>query len=251
MPRASAKVASFSIDAHEVTNLQWAYCVEMGACTEPAYDELEGGLYDGAAEHERSPVVYVTRAQAAAYCTFMGGRLPNEAEWERAARLVPNGTLRTYPWSGSQLADCNPSSARYALSRGCGDLPAPVDDSDGDKTALGVRNMASNVSEWVADEWDLYSYCDGGKPYDKTCQTQGSACPTCAADGALCAASCVPAKLVICKAGTYSPRLDEQATEFVSRGGSYLRSRCDHRLYVRRKATVAQDDLGFRCAYEQ
>jgi formylglycine-generating enzyme required for sulfatase activity len=247
VPTPSVTISGFEIDEHEVTNRQYAYCVEKGACSRPAFEDLEGGPYYGQPEHDNSPVVYVTRAQAKDYCLFRGLFLPTEAQWERAARLGQNGTVRTYPWEGTLLADCTAGSKRYAVSNGCAELPVPVDYSEADVTYHQVRNMASNVSEWVLDDWSEYAYCEGGKGYDESCQTAGDQCKTCISDGTKCAGSCRTDLLVLCKSGTYS-LYQGNSTEQVVRGGSYLRSRCFHRLFVRRKETAARSDVGFRCA---
>ena len=247
VPAASAIVATFEIEEHEVTNAQYLYCVESGACTPPAIQQVDGVNYFGNTEYDSYPVVYVSRAQAATYCKFVGRHLPNEAQWERAARLASGGQIRTYPWEGEQPSNCEKAGTRYLVATGCSSRPLSVEYSDADITYYKVRNMASNVSEWVLDDWNTYAYCKGGTGYDSSCQKTGTVCPQCQADGQACAKSCQPDNLVICGAGTYSV-FDKNTTEHVVRGGSYLHSRCFHRLFVRRKESTPRPEIGFRCA---
>jgi len=251
VPRAEVKdLPDFRIEEHEVTTLQYRGCVEYGHCTEPVDDTINDQPYYGERQFDAHPVVNVTRRQAATYCRHIGRVLPTEAQWERAARLgpAPDFEMYVYPWKGLAPSTCAQGIDRYATALGCADVPPPVDYSEADKNSWGVRNMASNVAEWVADAWHKYAYCKDRRGYKPRCQELGESCEACKADGLLCAKSCKPKKLVICKGGVHKPYINDQANERVVRGGSYLYSKCFHRLFVRRKGTEPKRDIGFRCA---
>jgi formylglycine-generating enzyme required for sulfatase activity len=101
-------------------------------------DDWEGQLL-----HPNRPVVSVTWHEAAAYCAWAGGRLPTEAEWERAAR-GPEG--RTFPW-GNEPPD--PGRANYFETKV--GYATPVGLFPRGMTPEGVHDLAGNIWERVAD----------------------------------------------------------------------------------------------------
>jgi len=279
VPNAKASVSDFKIEEHEVTNEQYAYCVEMEACTAPKYNTFvwkgDETHYYGNDAYLDHPMVNVTWEQARAYCKFVGRVLPTEAQWERAARLGPPSTKnssgtydepvddkgnqwRTFPWAwnpwDSKLplwSTCNPASPPYTVSDDCNKVrPMRVGYNSADVNALtGIKDMASNVSEWVLDGFKKYAYCEKQTAYSQTCQCEGAdQCTVCQTDGALCARSCDENELVICKAGTWSFQATGEDGYHVVRGGSYQHTECWHRLYTRRRGKGPSSLVGFRCA---
>jgi formylglycine-generating enzyme required for sulfatase activity len=146
-PAADVTVSTFFLDTHEVTNAEYAECVEAGVCRRLV--RFPG--YMGA----RQPAVGMRWADADAYCRWRGKRLPTEAEWERAASGPDDAR---FPWGGSAEEPCARAIVRTREGRGCGTGTTwPVGSRD--PGPWGLYDMAGNVWEWVADH---YSWCYRG-----------------------------------------------------------------------------------------
>ena len=137
------EIQAFGIDRTEVRVSEYRTCVEAGACRPPGSGGSCNWDAPGRDEH---PVNCVDWDQAAAYCVWVGKRLPTEEEWEKAARGTDG---RTYPW-GNESASCDVAVMSVDGGAGCGaSSTAPVGSREGGRSPYGLFDMAGNVLEWT------------------------------------------------------------------------------------------------------
>jgi formylglycine-generating enzyme required for sulfatase activity len=159
IPKASAtlgvhewvvELASYDIDANEVSVAKYDACVTSGACTAA---KRGGYCNDGVSGRDQHPINCVDAEQAAAFCKSVGKRLPTEDEWEYAAR-GPSIFEHFWPWGFAPAAavGCVPHSS-------LGERTCPVGANKRDVSSFGLYDMASNVLEWTSS-----SMCDTCEP---------------------------------------------------------------------------------------
>jgi formylglycine-generating enzyme required for sulfatase activity len=151
-PYHEVTLSAYYIDRTEVTELEYSKCVNAGECHIPGTSDNRGNWND--IGRVNNPVNCVNRIMAGKYCSWVGKRLPTEAEWEKAARGTDG---RKYPWGNTypnlDLAAFHPGTGDWE-STGTSDVctKSPAGDSP-----YGLCDMAGNVREWVAD-WYLEDY---------------------------------------------------------------------------------------------
>ena len=149
-PRHKVHVDAFWIDRTQVTNAQYRQCVEAGSCSPPTkVRSLTRENYYGNPEYDDYPVIHVSWHQARDYAEWVGGRLPTEAEWEKAARGTDG---RIYPWGNDWDATrCNTTEGGKRDTTPVGAYPQGA-------SPYGALDMAGNVREWTQSLYHEYPY---------------------------------------------------------------------------------------------
>ncbi|MEM7332444.1 MAG: bifunctional serine/threonine-protein kinase/formylglycine-generating enzyme family protein [Chloroflexota bacterium] len=216
------RLSAFFIDETEVTNREYALCVDDGACQPPissaaTYHEA----YYGDTSFDEYPVIFVNWFQAETFCTWRGGRLPSEAEWEMAAGFdAEQALIFRYPWGDAfDGVKANYCDSNCPIDRRDGEFDdghqdtSPVGSFPDGRSPLGLYDMSGNVLEWVNDWYDP-GYYEESVDTNPLGPTEG---------------------------------------EFKAiRGGSWLSSQDNLTVSARNSfdPTVARANLGFRCAMD-
>jgi formylglycine-generating enzyme required for sulfatase activity len=162
---------AFCVQVTEVPVAAYRACQAGGACPGVPADSDSNDLCNfspASGDREAHPLNCVTWADASAYCQdWLGGDLPTEAEWEKAARGVDQ---RVFPWGNQPWPGCErsnydanddlpgfgcASSSTGPITWEVGFLTATLGDSP-----YGLKDRAGNLWEWVRDFYGETFYAD-------------------------------------------------------------------------------------------
>ncbi|MHC4593481.1 MAG: SUMF1/EgtB/PvdO family nonheme iron enzyme [Planctomycetota bacterium] len=118
---------------------------------EAAAIHKKGDTYEVDPQKAELPVVWVAWEGAAAYCKWVGLRLPTELEWEKGARGIDG---RLYPW-GDEWEAGRPQPVAEELK------PEEITSVWAYPTArspYGLYQMIGNVYEWCAEWYEEGAY---------------------------------------------------------------------------------------------
>jgi len=137
-------VPAFTIDSHDVTNGDYLEYVEATGASAPHFWDRKDGSWFRRGMFALTPLpldapVYVTHDEATAYAKWKGGRLPTEAELDRAsfgAEPAPEGNFDFRAWD-------------------------PVDGGSYAPNGFGIYDLIGNGWEWTST---LFAPFDGFAP---------------------------------------------------------------------------------------
>lgn len=163
-PQHNVVLSNFKLSTTEVTNEQFAAFLNSNNISisqvfnyldiNSSYSGIEyiAGNWRSKLSKEEYPVVMVSWLGAKDFCTWAGGRLPTEAEWEFAALSdVPNSL---YSGTTSSLPD---AVAHY---NGNSSNLNPVKTKN-ISIKWGLYDMNGNAAEWCSDWYGTYSAVNG------------------------------------------------------------------------------------------
>lgn len=147
-PAHEVQVASFELGKYEVTFSEWDNCVDDGGCKQRLEDKGWG--------RGKRPAINVSWNDAQEYVQWLSQktgkkyRLPNEAEWEYAARAGTTGqysfsgkiTVDKANYDGNFMFDGSPEGIFREKTTTVGSFPA---------NPWGLHDMHGNVWEWTED----------------------------------------------------------------------------------------------------
>ena len=167
-PRHTVTMTAYCMEVTEVSVAAYRACKVAGVCTGTPWPS--GGVYNWTATpgaREAHPINGITWDESRQYCqAWLGGDLPSEAQWEKAARGGP-GDTRKYPWGATPEPDCTRANGYFGsrcnttvpYTWPVGNLTTTAGDSP-----YGLKDMSGNVWEWVQDYYSgtFYQQCTSG-----------------------------------------------------------------------------------------
>ncbi len=141
-PAHNVEIDSFYIDTHEVSHGNYMEFVKTNKVRKPLFWNNPNF------NNYKQPVVGISWQEAQSYCTWKGGRLPTEAEWEKASR---GRRSVDYPW-GNEPPDNTKLNFNQEIKK-----TTPVGSYEAGKSDYGVYDLAGNISEWIYD-WHLAEF---------------------------------------------------------------------------------------------
>jgi formylglycine-generating enzyme required for sulfatase activity len=141
---------TYYIDKFEVTNAQYSRCVQAEICNPPVNSIFSFE------EYQQHPAADISLKDAQEYCNWIGGYLPSELQWEKAARGTEGFE---YPWGNKPLqeghanicdAQCTEPLRVEAIDDGF-PKTAPVGSFPSGASPFGVEDMVGNLWEWTSE----------------------------------------------------------------------------------------------------
>ncbi len=150
VPQHKVYLSEYQISRYEITNAQYRTFVEATQRPTPRGQQGEEIWKDGNFNADTQPVVGVTWFDAQTFAEWIGGSLPTEAQWERAARGQES---RIYPWGNDP-----PKARHHANFARRYNHPTPVGQFSDGTSPNGIADLAGNVWEWCLDEYNPTFY---------------------------------------------------------------------------------------------
>ncbi|MDP8970061.1 MAG: ergothioneine biosynthesis protein EgtB [Actinomycetota bacterium] len=156
--RYAAFIAGAGYDRPELWSERgWAWRSQHGHATPQGWlPDGEGGwllrrFHHVAPLDPRQPVEHVSYFEAEAFATWAGGRLPTEAEWEKAAAWDPAANrARTWPWGERPPSPTTANVDRRVWG------PAAVGSFPAGASAYGAEQLVGDCYEWTSSGFEPY-----------------------------------------------------------------------------------------------
>ena len=139
--RGTHEIPGQFVSKYATTVREWnAYAAATGRSLKPV---TEDRAREGRVDVQDHPVTRVTWKEAVAWATWAGLGLPDQWEWEWAARGPDH---RIYPWGNEPPTDETCVSSISAPREGT----APVTEAPAGASPYGICQMSGNVWEWTS-----------------------------------------------------------------------------------------------------